>query len=341
MKIEIVDFGLEQIPAAREIALADYRKEQVMVPDLPAVPDWPDLSGLAENGLGVAAYEGGQMAGFLCAVGPFNGAFRSTDAVGVFSPMHANGARGENRAEIYSRLYQAAAGKWAQAGAVSHAVCLYAHDEEGQRQFYELGFGLRCLDAVRELDKPDNRVQHEQTEPAQVQTECPAGYSFEELEPVRAGEVYGLNLMLDAHMAASPTFILRQPETKQEFIEQAGKPETHIFAAFADGGPAAYLITSRDGETFICSDSDYLHITGAFCLPDHRGGGLYPALLAFAQRRIQEAGYRRLGVDFESINPAAHRFWRKHFGIYTRSLVRRIDEHAVFALHTKNDGGSI
>jgi len=34
-------------------------------------------------------------------------------------------------------------------------------------------------------------------------------------------------------------------------------------------------------------------------------------------------------LDFESINPAAYGFWLKHFDTYTRSVVRRIDEHAI------------
>jgi len=81
-----------------------------------------------KNGLGVAAFEGDSMVGFLCAVGPFPNAFRSTDALMVFSPMGANGSVCENRANIYARMYQAAGEKWARAGAASHGICLYAHD---------------------------------------------------------------------------------------------------------------------------------------------------------------------------------------------------------------------
>jgi hypothetical protein len=50
-------------------------------------------------------------------------------------------------------------------------------------------------------------------------------------------------------------------------------------------------------------------------------------LLNTAIRSLQIDGYTHLGVDFETFNPAAWRFWRKYFDVYTHGVVRRIDEH--------------
>jgi hypothetical protein len=94
------------------------------------------LKSFAENNLGVAAFGGDATLGFLCSIFPFKNAFGSTDATGVFSPMGANGVVGNNRAKIHARLYQAAGEKWVNAGAASHAMCLYAHDIEAQNQFF-------------------------------------------------------------------------------------------------------------------------------------------------------------------------------------------------------------
>jgi hypothetical protein len=106
--MRVVDFTAAHVEQAAQIALQNYEEEQKYVPELPAVDTIPDLTPFAENGLGVAAFEGESMLGFLCSVPPFKNAFRSIDAVGVFSPMGANGAISENRAHIYARLYQAA-----------------------------------------------------------------------------------------------------------------------------------------------------------------------------------------------------------------------------------------
>ena len=142
MKIQIFDFTAAHIEQATYIAKQNYEAERRVVAALPPVDTVPDLTPYAENGLGVAAFEGDKMLGFLCCISPFSNAFRSTDATGVFSPMGANGTIIENRAEIYARLYQTAGEKWAQAGATSHAICLYAHDKYGQEQFFRYGFGL-------------------------------------------------------------------------------------------------------------------------------------------------------------------------------------------------------
>lgn len=49
-------------------------------------------------------------------------------------------------------------------------------------------------------------------------------------------------------------------------------------------------------------------------------------MLDYAVDILEKEGYTRLGVDFESINPTADRFWSKYFTAYTQGVVRRIDE---------------
>jgi GNAT superfamily N-acetyltransferase len=313
----ITNFTTAHLSQAFRIAKQCYDGERTFVPALPPVGAVPDLTRFAENGLGVAAFNGDTMLGFLCAVSPFQNAFRSTDATGVFSPMGANGAAGENRAEIYARMYQAAGEKWARAGAASHAVCLYAHDKEAQEQFFRYGFGMRTVDGIRGMEDAAAPM-------------C-AGYEFAELTPEDFPALLPLDHRLDAHMAASPCFILRPSLTESAFIEKAAKSHARYFAAKLGGKPVAFLKIARDGETFIQDMPGYLHICGAYCLPGHRGKGVYTNLLNLAIRTLRGEGYTRLGVDFESINPTAYGFWPKHFAIYTHGVTRRIDEHSITA----------
>ena len=44
---------------------------------------------------------------------------------------------------------------------------------------------------------------------------------------------------------------------------------------------------------------------------------------------LKKEGFCRLGVDYESFNSTANRFWPKYFEPYTKSVVRRIDECAL------------
>ena len=85
--MNIVNFTREHIANAKKLALSCYQEEQNRVPDLPGAKELTDLTYFADNGLGAAAYEGNTMTGFLCCTEPFDHAFGSTDAKGIFSPM--------------------------------------------------------------------------------------------------------------------------------------------------------------------------------------------------------------------------------------------------------------
>lgn len=310
--MQIVDFTVDHIKAAVQLAKQNYEDERAYVPALPPVDRLLDLNPYVENGLGVAAFEGGTMIGFLCSVPAFKNAFCSTDAIGVFSPIGASGAIGENRAKIYARLYQAAGKKWVRAGASSHAICLYAHHREVQEQFFRYGFGLRCVDAIRGMDEI-------------IVTPC-EGYSFSELAPKEILEVLPLENMLDESYIDSPFFMFRAKESEAVFLTKYEDFQSVYFTAKFEGKIVAFVRAELDGENFICNTPGYLHVKGAYCLPEHRGKGLNQKLLSMLMQKLKTKGYTRLGVDFESLNPTAYGFWLKYFDAYTHSVVRRIDE---------------
>lgn len=308
----ITDFKKEHVEEAKAIAIANYEEEQLFTEELPAIQDIPDLYDYAENGLGVAAFDDGKMIGFLGCVPPFDHAFRSTDVKGVFSPMGANASIPKNRARIYTAMYQAAGKKWVKAGAVSHALCLYAHDEALQRQFYCYGFGLRCMDAIRPMDlimctpRPD--------------------YEYTELPKDKYHLIYPLDLALYRHYQESPFFMNRTPATPEEFLQSSDQENARYFAAIQKGKICAYLRITALGETFIAAGDAYRHITGAYCLPEHRGKEVYQNLLNYTISILKAEGCTKLGVDFESFNPTGRGFWLKYFDAYTHGVVRRIDE---------------
>ena len=313
--MRIIDFTISHIEQAEQIAKQNYEKEREFVPALPDVDAIPDLAAFAQNGLGVAAFEDDDMLGFLCAVGPFENAFQSTNAVGVFSPMGANGADHENRAEVYARMYQAAGEKWASAGASSHAICLYAHDLETQDQFFRYGFGLRCIDAIREMDE--------------ITAFSPEKYSFNRVASENSSMVMHLDNMLDQSYIDSPFFMYRTGHSESEWFEYWEESNPVCFAAYREGKAVAFILAELEGETFIKDTTGYQHITGLYCLPEHRGRGVSQKLLDMLILNLKADGHTHLGVDYESFNPSGSGFWHKYFTAYTHSVVRRIDEHVL------------
>lgn len=259
--------------------------------------------------------EGEELLGFLGAYGPFEPVFCTRDVCGVFSPIHAHGARQENRALIYQRMYQAAAEKWVKAGAASHAISLYAHDVCAKEALFTYGFGIRCMDLIRDLSDAEG----------QNGTTC----EYFELPSCQQQELRPLRRALSDHLAQSPNFMRQTEADVQAWITRRENDPPRTFTAVRDGKIIAYIEVTEQGENFAVNGPETRNICGAYCLPEYRGKNVAQGLLRHVVKTLATEGYSRLGVDCESFNPTALHFWSKHFTVYTNSVVRRIDENAI------------
>lgn len=310
--MEIVNFAKEYVEGAGEIALSNYEEERKKNPVLPKIEAVPDLTFFAEQGIGVAALNEGNVIGFLCFFKPREEMF-GTHAGGTFSPMHAHGAVETKRELIYQKMYEKIAERLVAEGAYIHGVSMYANDMVGQSAFFTYGFGNRCMDAVREM-KPLS----DKTDDDFICSELP----LREFPSIRE-----LRSSLNHHLTKSPCFFVSVPEDEQKWLERVETGDRRTFVIREKYNKViAYIDVSDEGETFITEEPDMMNICGAYCVPEYRGSGIIEILLNYVIRTLKEEGYGLLGVDYESFNPTALRFWRKYFNPYTRSVVRRIDE---------------
>lgn len=313
--MNIVDFELCHMAETVCLAKKQLNKACAEVNGLPEV-SVPELSGLA-NGLGVAAMENGRMVGYLGAYGPFKGMFGTWGTgyedrfVGVFSPVEAHGVAEDAPPRTWQRMYQAAADKWVRAGAVHHAIALYAHDAAAKAALFRYGFGQRCADAIRKVEP--------------LNAEAVPGVECRELPAGSAEEVRTLRRELDMHLCQSPCFMARTDESRHAWLEEVKHRDSRLFAAMVEDRAIAFIEVTENGENFITAHPDMLNICGAYCEIAWRGKGVSKALLDFVLRTLQAEGLRWLGVDYESINPTAVGFWEKYFAPYTASVVRRVD----------------
>lgn len=307
----ITDFTHKHIEQAKDLAMQNYNEEKQLVPILPKDINIPDLTYFAENRLGVAAIEKEQLLGFLCCYNPWDNAF-GTKAKGTFSPIHAHGAISENRDLIYHKLYQEAARKWVEQEITYHAIALYAHDEQAKKALFTYGFGLRCIDAIKSL----NKINVKQMTNLQIrrlkQDEIPL------IRPLRE--------QLYAHLGESPCFMYSTEQEDPSWILRAEQRDSIIYAAFEGEKAIAFIEAKHGGENFVTQNSDMMSICGAYCLPNFRGEEIVQSLLNVLIDELKAEGYERLGVDYESFNPTAYKFWNKYFEQYTNSVTRRIDE---------------
>ncbi|MBT3318866.1 MAG: GNAT family N-acetyltransferase [Clostridia bacterium] len=302
----ISDFKQKDVEQARQLALSNYNEERAALPALPAIESTPDIGEFAQNGLGVAMYEGETMLGFLCGQ-----KFDNFGIKRVYSPEHAHGAIKQNRAKIYSRLYQAASEKWVTQKALIHSVTLYSHDETAKHSFFNNVFGACVMYAAMDISKSPNirKCDNER-------------YELCELTPERFGEVLPLQNKLLSHLRQAPVFLPYEKITQERFATFKGK---RYFAALEDNQIIAYLRTQENAENFVTCDAGTVNITGAYMYPEHRGAGVYTGLLSFVVDTMRAEGYERISVDFETYNPNALGFWTKYFTPYTTSVTRSIE----------------
>ncbi len=309
--MELIGFNRSHIRQAQILAEENYDAERGLVRALPQNPPMPDLAQFADSHLGVAALQGDRLIGFLCCCEPREHAFGS-NATGIFSPLHAHGAIQDNREQIYRMLYQSAAKKWVSKGAAYHAISLYAHDEAAKRALFSCGFGARCVDAIRPMER--------------IPTSRTAVLPIRRLKPREISLIRSLRAGLSVHLGESPCFLYSSAQTYQRWLARAEERDSIVYAAFDWDTAVAFVEATQGGENFATEAKDMMNICGAFCLSVYRGSGLMQCVLNALIADLQGTGCLRLGVDYESANLAASGFWSKYFQPYTCSVTRRVDE---------------
>jgi len=309
--MQIVDFTLAHVEQAGHIAMQNYEAERKFVSALPVVEKLPDLADFATNKLGVTAIDGGELVGFLCWRSPIDNLFGTSK--GMWSPLHAHGAIKKGCANIYDRLYQAAAEKLMPEHVLSHGISLYEHDKDAKLSFLQNGFGSRCVDAIRSTGPIIGPVG--------------GGLTFRQAMQDDAEVLADMSNMLGWHLSGSPMFMpFTNLTAAYDIAKDIESGDIEYFVAVENKKIVSYYCIQKDGENFASNDASVINICGAYALPETRGKGISVALLSWLMNLLRERGYLRCGVDFECFNYTARRFWLKYFTAYSDSVVRRIDE---------------
>lgn len=313
--MEFLDLAASHIPQAIALAEADLAREAHHVPAL-AKADVANflperVSDIIRSGVGgVAAMDGDRLAGYLTFMGPFERFFGPLP--GAWSPLHAHAIGTDDRERTWSLLVQHSAERLVAQGITGLSIAAYAHDE-GTRGLVLNSFGIRLADAIRDLATP-------------FPFELSPAATYRELAEDEMPRIVSLENALIRHLRASPTFVPVRETTEEAFLSRHVEEGSRFFGAWIDDTLLGYVKVSDEGENFVTEAPTMPNISGAYLLPEHRGRGIYDSLVAFTADTLRDEGAILLGVDFETMNPAALRFWTKWFDIYTHGHVRRIDD---------------
>ncbi len=313
--MEFMTFSQEHAEQAAALVHQAYERERATAPLLPTVKSdvfTAEIEQLCADGLGFAAVRDGELVAFIAGfrVERFFGT-----ADGVYIPVYGHGAQAEHRISLYRALYAHAAQNWVDRGLTSHVITMLTHDDALVQAWFHMGFGLRCVDAIRPpapVEAPDN------------------GLKVRLLTPEDADAILPLHREHQGYYHRSPLFMPYRADATAEWMRQwLEQPDHHIWAAFDGAQPVSYMQVKHGGETFVSDDAAMRNICGAYTLPEARGRGVATLLLRHICAWMAEQGFTRLGVDFESFNPLGSAFWFKHFTPFTYSLTRRVDERII------------
>ncbi|MGC6177820.1 GNAT family N-acetyltransferase [Lacrimispora sp. 38-1] len=315
--MKIVKAEEVHVEEALKLATDEYKSECRQIKQLPEIDVTNQLreliTGLFRNNYGVVAMIEGEMAGYLAFTEPIEGFFGICR--GACSPLGGSAFSGNDRGKLCSKLLSAAMEQlMKEAQVTSFALSRYANDPFVDRSLVLNGFGIRCSDAVMSL----NEFKIRETSQDDI--------TFTELIDDEKRRILDLRYGLVKHLLDSPVFY---PTDIRQYMMRFPGEKTRVFAALKEDEVIGFLAIQDEGENFISETNSMINICGAFVKEEYRGKHVADDMLSYVCDVCKREGFQYLGVDCETLNPTALRFWGKYFKNYTYSYHRRIDERVI------------
>lgn len=196
---------------------------------------------------------------------------------------------------------------------------------EVAKSFVLNGFGIRCSDAIMKLQKSKPRKKFNDS------------LRLKELRNDEKSLILYLRKELTMHLLKSPIYF---PTHIENYMDWFLKDEIRVFVACNNNEIIGFMSIQDEAETFISEADGMVNICGAFVKDEFRGKNVATDLLYYVCDVCEKEGAEYLGVDCETLNPNALRFWEKHFKNYTYSYHRRIDERIIgYDLYLEKEWG--
>jgi GNAT superfamily N-acetyltransferase len=232
-------------------------------------------------------------------------------------PLFGHGSVKNDRQRIYQALYTYASGLWVEKGLINHLITLFCKDKVSVDTWLSLGFGNRCIDAIRSTETICDLQELD-------------GYSFIKANKKHLPDIAQLCLQDGLHFKNAPLFMVGDEKSVEDimhdFAEWLSEDNHHLWIAYEKGQAVGYMRIQENGESFISEHPDMMNITGAYVTNECRGKGVAKYLLNRILIWLNKKGYSICGVDYESINVSGNNFWHKYFKPYTYSMFRHIDD---------------
>ena len=227
---------------------------------------------------------------------------------------------------VYQRLYEHISEIWVHNGCLTHAISIFAHEKETVDTWFHLGFGNRCVDAMRPLTNVTG-IKNNQ-------------YKIRIASENDAERLLAIENEDHQYFSHAPLFMpVIDVLTIDDVREGLASKDEFTWIAIDNERPVAKMNVRKGGEyPFIAEDEKTINVCGAYALPEARGTGVSGSLLNEIVQWAKAKGYDRLGVDYESFNRLGSRFWEKHFTPFAYCMFRKLDERILWANKNRING---
>ena len=328
MRLEIVPFEEEMLPAAADLLAERHRRDRAALPLLPA--RFADAA-VTENAVraalarpmahGVAAVRGGRLVGYM--IGDIVVAEIWGRSGWVRPPGFA--AAPHEDVDVVRDLYAALARRWLDFGCFAHYAVVSPADPALLHAWYSLTFGIQQVYALRSLDDLGDDA-------------APPGVMIRRASPDVRALLADFSDVIWQHQVGAPTWGVMLPESvgdlREGWAELLDEPDWSVWLAFLDGQPVGIQGYHPEAE----SDEDML--VGEACAAlsvagtraAARGRGIGQAMTRRGLAALRGEGYRVCLADWRSTNLLSSRFWpRQGFVPAAYRLHRLIDSRIAWA----------
>lgn len=237
----------------------------------------------------------------------------------AFCPIIGHAAIEEDSETIYHELYNYAAQIWVDKDRFNHLWMIYNDNHALKDMLYDIGFGSHVIDAYTKVQEPACRIN------SKYKVSVAAYSDAEALLALMKESVY--------FYIESPIFLKRNDYELDDVIDMI--KTDHLLVAWDNDMPIGVMNlsvqTGYNIENLASTNTGMISKVGAYIKPEYRGLGIGKCMLNEVMKHCTEKNIQYLHVCFETANPFANIFWRKHFKPIILSVRRTVNKDANIA----------
>lgn len=318
--MEIIKLEERHVVEAAHLFIEGYKKLREAIPLLPKQHESMGevvnlITEFIKENEAVVAVQEGRVIGYMLGY-EFEGFFNSLKS--FYVPVWGHSTIEIGKKEIYGELFTNRSKAGVSREHLTYCITIFSNDSVARDIFSWLGFGMRVVDAIREITAveviQENHYQIRRANLSDVQ------------------EVSQIAIEHQNYMTQAPIFMpLFEEEDEAYYQEFISHPDKNVWIALKDDEIIGYMQIekSTEGTTHIVADPNSIAITGAFTRPEYRSYGVAKVLLNTIMLWAKENNKTFCSVDFETFNVHGTRFWLKHFEPVCYSMVRVIDDRII------------